>query len=218
MTLTLHYLPGSPYAWRVHLALEHKAIAHEIKNVDLGGGELRSEAYMAMNPRSKVPVLRDGDFTLYESAAMLEYLEDKYPDTTKLYPTEIEARARVRRLICEIDNYWFPATMMLVQNLYFKSNEADWDESEIKQGRDGLLTELKFFEREVHGDSLTRGAGGELCAADLALYPMLAHLARYEKRRANLGLTDALGPNLRRLMARVQSQPYFDKTFPKHWK
>ena len=66
MTIHLHYLPGSPYAWRVHLALEHKAIPYELEKVDIGGGGHRSESYVAMNPRSKVPVMRDGDFTLYE--------------------------------------------------------------------------------------------------------------------------------------------------------
>jgi len=214
MTLSLHSLPGSPYAWRVHLALEHKGVPHEIKTVDMGGGELRSDAYVAMNPRSKVPAVRDGDFTLYESAAILEYLEDRYPDTRKLYPRDPELRARVRRLICEIDNYWFPATMKLAQNLYFKSDEANWSEVEITEGTEGLLKELAFFESQVDHGSLA----GELGAADLALYPMLAHLARYELRRPGLGLTDAIGTGLRKLMDNVEAQPYFDNTFPKHWR
>ena len=182
--------------------------------MDFGGGETRRDPYVAMNPRSKIPVLQDDAFSLYESAAILEYLEDRYPDTTKIYPADIAIRARVRRLICEIDNYWLPATMKLAQNLYFKAEESDWDETEIREGTAELLKELSYFEGEVLVDSLA----GDLGAADLSLYPMLAHLTRYENRRSSLGLTDAIGPKLRKLMARVESQPYFDKTFPQHWR
>ena len=72
MSISLYYLRGSPYAWRVQLALEHKGIDHEIKTVDMGGGETRREPYASMNPRGKVPVMTDGDFSLYESVAMME--------------------------------------------------------------------------------------------------------------------------------------------------
>ena len=214
MSISLYYLRGSPYAWRVQLALEHKGIDHEIKTVDMGGGETRREPYASMNPRGKVPVMTDGDFSLYESVAMMEYLEDKYPDTPNLYPEDAEERARVRRLVCEMDNYWFPPSMLMAQNLYFKAEESDWNETEIKDGTAGLLAELKYFEGQVLEDSFA----GNISAADLSIYPMLAHLARYELRRSGLGLTEAMGPKLRKLMARVESQSYFNKTFPQHWR
>jgi glutathione S-transferase len=214
MAVLLYSLAGSGSAWRVHLALEHKGIAHELKTLDGGRGEHRSDAYMALNPRGRVPVIQDGDFTLYESTAILEYLEEKYPETKKIYPKDVAARARVRRLICEIDNHWLPAAMPLSQNLLFKSDEEDWDEKEIAEGTEGVLFELKFFEREIRGDSFT----GDLGAADFVVYPYLAYLARYELRRASLGLTAAIGPGLRKLMGRVESQPYFDRTYPQHWR
>lgn len=214
MTILLYSFAGSVFAWRVHLALEHKGIAHEIKTLDGGRGEHRSDSYLALNPRGKVPAIREGDFTLYESTAILEYLEEEYPETKKIYPSDVAARARVRRLICEIDNHWLPAAVPLSQNLLFKPEEADWDEREIADGTERILSELEFFEREVQGDSFT----GDLGAADFALYPYLAYLARYELRRASLGLTTAIGSGLRKLMARVESQPYFDRTYPPHWR
>ena len=100
MTVELYYLPGSPYAWRVQLCLEHKGVPYSPKKVDFGGGEAKSDAFLEMNPRSKVPVIRDGSFTLYESAAILEYLEERYPEAKKIYPENLETRAQVRRLIC----------------------------------------------------------------------------------------------------------------------
>ncbi|MDH5674941.1 MAG: glutathione S-transferase family protein [Myxococcales bacterium] len=215
MALTLYGLPGSPYAWRVQLLLEHKGLDYELHKVDFGGGELRSDAYRAINPRGKVPVLKDGDFTLYESLAILEYLEDRYADSTRLYPGDPQKRAVARRVICEIDNYWLPPMTQIFENVYFKPNEADWDEQAMTEGRAGLSKELAHFESLVQGDSFV---SGEFGAAELCLYPMLAHLPRYERRRESLALTREVGPGLRALMKRVESQPYFDKTFPAHWR
>jgi len=214
MTLELHYVPGSFYAWRVQLALEHKGIAHDLKRVDFAAGGAKTDSYLAMNPRSKVPALRDGDFTLYESVAMLEYIEDKYPDTTKLYPDDVETRARVRRMICELDNYWFPHALVLVSNLYFKSDEADWNEEAVAGASDSIKKELEYYEGRVREDSFF----GDITAADLAIYPMAAHLKRFDMRRPASELDAAIGPKFRRLMKRIESQPYFDKTFPSHWK
>ena len=214
MTVHLYSLGGSIYAWRVHLALEHKGIAHEVETLDSGRGENRSEAFLAMNPRGKVPVIRDGDFTLYESTPILEYLEEAYPETRPLYPRDPEARARVRRLICEVDIHWRLGAEKIAQNLLWKSDPKDWDEQQIAAGGEQLRSELGFFEQELRGDCFT----GELGAADFAIYPSLAYLARYELRSPGLGLTAAIGPGLRKLMTSIESQPYFDRTFPKHWR
>ncbi len=214
MTLQLYYLPGSFYAWRVQLGLGHKGVSHELKKVNLGAGDAKTGSYLAMNPRGKVPAMRDGDFTLYESAAILEYLDDKYPDTPRLYPKDIEQRARVRRMICEVDNYWFPHAMSMAINLYFKSDEADWNEDEIKAAREGMFAELKYYESQIAEDTFF----GEMTAAEYAVYPMLAHTARFDLRRPALGFRDAIGPKVRKLMDRVEAQPFFADTFPAHWK
>ena len=80
MPLTFYYASGSPYAWRVWLALEHKQVAYELKTMSFSAGELRTPEFLAINPRHRVPALVDGNFSLYESAAILEYLDEKYPN------------------------------------------------------------------------------------------------------------------------------------------
>lgn len=75
MAVVLCFLPGAVCAWRIQLALEHKGIAHEVKI----RGEIRREDYKALNPRGKVPVIRDGDFTLYESTAIPEVPRREMP-------------------------------------------------------------------------------------------------------------------------------------------
>ena len=77
--IDFYYLSGSPFAWRVWLALEHKDLKYKRINVSFEKGDLRTEPYLALNPRGKAPVIVDGDMAIYESAAILEYLEDKYP-------------------------------------------------------------------------------------------------------------------------------------------
>jgi len=99
MALTFYYGSGSPYAWRVWLALEHKAIAYQMKTVSFSGGDLTKPQYLALNPRHKVPTITDDDFSLYESAAIVEYLEEQYSTGSMLFPGSVRQRAVIRRLV-----------------------------------------------------------------------------------------------------------------------
>ena len=108
MPVVLHYASGSPYAWRVWLALEHKGIAYERKLLSFDAGDLETPAFTALNPRRRVPVIEDDGFVLTESAAILEYLEDTRPSMPNLFATDAKARAVQRRMIREADAYVAP--------------------------------------------------------------------------------------------------------------
>ena len=77
----------------VHWMLEEAGAPYEIKVVDFEKKEHKSDAYLAINPMGRVPVLEDGDFVLTESAAIMAYLADTKPGNT-LYPLGSRARAR----------------------------------------------------------------------------------------------------------------------------
>ena len=79
MPLILYYGSGSPFAWRAQLALEHKALEYELKILSFSAGDTRKPEFVALNPRHQVPVLVDGDFILYESNAIVEYIDEAYP-------------------------------------------------------------------------------------------------------------------------------------------
>ena len=64
MALTFYYASGSPYAWRVWLALEHKAVPYELKQLSFDAGDLKTPEFRGLNPRQKVPVIVDDGFTL----------------------------------------------------------------------------------------------------------------------------------------------------------
>lgn len=92
--LTLFDLPISPYAQKVKLALLEKDLPFETQLVDL---TQPSEALRAASPRLEVPALLDGSLALYDSAVIVQYLEDAYP-AAPLLPASPAERARVRAI------------------------------------------------------------------------------------------------------------------------
>lgn len=212
MPLTFYYASGSPYAWRVWLALEHKQLAYELKTMSFSAGDLRKPEFLAINPRHRVPVLVDDGFSLYESAAILEYLDERYPGA-KLFPGDAHQRAIVRRLIREADEYFADAMDGLLHEVLFKPQEK-WDADRIQRGRQTLADELALWEALVGGDYLA----GISSAADLTLYPLVALTLRCDKKKPDLGIRSTVGPRLSAWMQRVEALPYFRKTWPPHWK
>ncbi len=105
MSLTLHGTAWSSAAFRVRIALNLKGLAHEHAFVDLGRGQQASAEYLAVNPQGLVPALVDGEVVLTQSMAILEYLEERWPQPP-LLPAAPAERARVRALAlavaCEI--------------------------------------------------------------------------------------------------------------------
>jgi glutathione S-transferase len=211
--LTFYYGSGSPYAWRVWLALEHKAIAYELKTISFSAGDLRKPEFLKINPRHKVPAITDGDLSLYESAAILEYLDEQYASGKKLIPGNTKQRAAVRRLVREADEYFAHAQERLVDQVLFTPQDK-WDAGEIASARKALGMELEIFEGYLSGDYLA----GELSAADITLYPLIALCLRMEKKKPVLDVRGAIGPKLGAWMKRIEALPYFDKTYPPHWK
>lgn len=83
---------ATPNSIKVLIALEEMALPYELKAVNVRKGEQKTDAFLAINPNGKVPVLVDGGFVLTESAAILIYLAEK---TGRLLPKDGVARARV---------------------------------------------------------------------------------------------------------------------------
>jgi maleylacetoacetate isomerase len=87
----------SSAAYRVRIALNLKGLDHEIVPVSLlpGAAEHRQEDYRARNAQMLVPFLEDGNFSTGQSLAILEYLEEMYPEPA-LLPADAQRRAAVR--------------------------------------------------------------------------------------------------------------------------
>ena len=97
MPIKLYSYWRSSAAYRVRIALNLKGLDYEIVPVSLAPGvsEHQKDAYRAINPQMLVPFLEDGDIAIAQSMAILEYLEETYPQTS-LLPKNEPARSRVR--------------------------------------------------------------------------------------------------------------------------
>jgi glutathione S-transferase len=213
MALTLYYLSGSPYAWRVWLSLEHKGINYDLKPLSFDGGDFDKPEFVAFNPRRRVPVIVDGDFVLYESAAIVEYISDKWPGEPHLLSADLRQRAIQRRMIREVDQYVGDAVERLVRAILFTPLEK-WSEEKIGAARAALKKELAIWETTMIGDYLA----GDLSAVDFTLYPYLALVERMGARKPGLAAPDLMGPKLTNWAQRMRALPAMQKTWPPHWK
>lgn len=214
MSLVLYYGSGSPYAWRAQLALEHKALPYELKVLSFSAGDTRKPEFLALNPRHQVPVLVDGDFVLYESNAIVEYLDEAYPATgAPLFPGDIRTRALVRRMVLEADNYFSEAVDPLIAQAFFvKPEERNPDK--IAKSRQAMADEFVLFGKAMRGEFLA----GALSAADFALYPLVAFGKRCEMKLPDFGFDTLVTPPIAAWKKRIEALPFFDKTIPPHWK
>lgn len=211
MSLLLYYASGSPYAWRVWLALEHKGIPYEMKLLSFDAGDLATPEFRALNPRQKVPVIVDDGFALAESAAIVEYLDERWPDVPRLFAADLRRRALQRRLVREADAYVAPAVEALAEAVLATPPETRSGER-IAAAAAALGTELAFWEAALGGDFLA----GDVSAADLTLYPFLA-LARRVAGRVDEALFPD-GPRVSAWMSRIEALPATRKTWPPHWR
>jgi maleylpyruvate isomerase len=103
MKPTLYSFWRSSAAFRVRIALNLKGIEYDVIPVHLrkGGGEQLKESYQSLNPNGLVPLYIDASITLHQSAAIIEFLEEKYPNPA-LLPKNLENRAWIRGLAQDI--------------------------------------------------------------------------------------------------------------------
>lgn len=87
----------SPYAMSVFVALREKGLAFETVPLDLDAGQNQSADYAQRSLTQRVPTLEHGNFTLSESSAITEYLDQAYPQIC-VYPTDLQQRARARQV------------------------------------------------------------------------------------------------------------------------
>lgn len=97
MSLTLHGYWRSSAAYRVRLALGLKGLSYDSIAHDLRTGAQRAEAYRALQPQGLVPALETSDGVLIQSPAILEWIEERYPDPP-LLPEDSAGRAAVRAM------------------------------------------------------------------------------------------------------------------------
>ena len=149
---------------------------------------------------------------MYESTAIVEYLDEKYPAPEAVSRRFAPARI-ARRMVQEVDQYYAVAMERMVDQILFTPQDK-WDEDEITKGRDTVAQEMDMWESLLRGEYLA----GELSAADFALYPLIALTFRMEKKKPDLEMRGMIGAKVTAWMKGIEALPYFQKTWPPHWK
>ena len=219
MAIELYWGSGSPFAWRVMLALEVKGLRYESKLLEFSKVEHKTPAYLRLNPRGKVPTLKDGDFVLYESVAIMSYLDRKYPDRP-LFGGTAEETGLIWRAICEAESYLQPAGDKIIRPIFFGKGLDQVDE--IQHAAQAVRQELSALDgRLARANWLV---GEQISAADLAVFPLVQLLLRAASKENaqafNLGIVPLTNrfANVVRWIERIEALPGYARTYPPHWK
>ncbi len=202
----VHGIPGSPFGRAVLIVLEEKGARYRFQPVS--PGTLRTPAHLALHPFGKVPVLQHGQFRLYETAAILRYLERVLPSPL-LIPVAAQAAARVDQLLNINDWYLFqgPGNVIAFQRVVApKLLGLAPDEAAIEAVMPRAhavfaeLSQLLGTQRFLAGESFT--------LADAMIAPQLDFLAQTPEW---VPLT-AQRINLREWLTRVSARPSLAST------
>lgn len=212
MTLTFYAGSGSPYAWKVWLALEHKGIPYELKMLSFDKGDTKTPEFLAINPRAKVPAIVEDGVAVSESSVIVEYLEDRYP-WKPLLPKDASGRATARRIAAEADNYLSETVEALFNLTLYAKKPASVNE--ISAAQEHALSEIAKLEKALIADYLV----GEISIADFTAYPHVRLLQRVDERSPGKGIArNLLPPKVAAWVRRIEALPYYSKTIPPHWK
>ncbi|MBT9582507.1 glutathione S-transferase family protein [bacterium] len=116
--MKLYSLPPSPNSFKIAALAHHLGLPLEVVPVDMLNGQHQSPEYLALNPNGLMPTLQDGDFTLWESNAILIYLAQKKPESG-LYPQDPKGQALVHQWLDWYHCHWGTAFRpYLVERLF----------------------------------------------------------------------------------------------------
>jgi glutathione S-transferase len=214
MALTLYHGHGSPYGWRVFLALEQLGIPYELKILSFSDKDTTKPEFVAINPRHRVPTIVDDGVALWESIPILEYLDERH-GKGKLYPGSAADRARARRTIAEIGEFLDGEGLTPIFEEHFQKGDAPADAERVAKGREKMREELTLLAKDLKTPFFAGAAPG---AVDFVLYPEVAYMKRITFRKPESKLAEAIPAPIAEWAKRIESLPYFDKTYPPHWR
>ncbi|MGX5698745.1 maleylacetoacetate isomerase [Acinetobacter kookii] len=169
----------SSAAYRVRIALNLKGLNADYIPVHLlnNGGEQHSDAYKAVNPSELVPSLVNNEFQLSQSLSILEYLEERYPETA-LLPQDIQQRALVRAFSLAIACDIHPLNNLRVLQ-YLSGTLEVTDEQKNTWYRHWVDTGFKTLEALLHSSNGRFCFGDQPTFADCCLIPQVYNALRF---------------------------------------
>ena len=200
MTLVLHGYRLSVYQRIVRLTLAEKEVIYERVEVNPFAPDL-PQAYLALHPFGRVPVLVHDGFAVYETAAITRYIDRVFPGPA-LQPADPKALARMDQIIGAVDayGYWPLVRQVFVQRVARPRRGEPVDEGELATGLSASVKVLAALERLAADDAFL--VGQALSLADLHLGAMLAYFVQAREGEALLKQHARLAAGWERLRQR----------------
>ena len=178
MELFNYYRSSASY--RVRIALALKGLEFEYRPVHLQRNEQFQESYAAVSAARLVPLLRDGEHTITQSLAIIEYLEETHPQPP-LLPIDPVGRARVRSLALDIACEIHPLNNLRVLR-YLVGPLKLTEDDKMRWYRHWVETGLETVERQLAAQPSTFCHGETPTVADCVLVPQIFNARRFDCR------------------------------------
>lgn len=199
----------SSTSYRVRLALEVKKLSYEYKPVHLlnNGGEQHSAEYRALNPMGGVPTLVHGTNVIGQSIAIVEYLDDAFPQSYQLFAKDPYKKALIKQF-CENINADTHAYGNLRTLQYLEKNFSANDEQKAKWIQTWTIAGLTACEKMLEKHSGLFCFGDEITAADLFLVPQIFTANRFKVPLENFPLINKIVNHCNSLEAFKKAHPF----------
>jgi maleylacetoacetate isomerase/maleylpyruvate isomerase len=203
--MELYNFHRSSASYRVRIALALKGLSYDYKPVHLRKNEQFSESYAAVSAARLVPLLVDGEHTLTQSLAIIEYLDETHPEPP-LLPRDALGRARVRALAFDIACEIHPLNNLRVLRYLVRELKVS-EEDKDRWYRHWVETGLEVLERQLAARPGTYCHGDTPTVADCALVPQIFNARRFDARLDHV-------PNVMRVFDACMKLEAFERTRP----
>lgn len=218
--MDLYQFSGSGFAWRVILACHLKGVEYQEVAVEASPQGLRHPDFLALNPRGKVPVITEGEYTLSESMAIIAYLDRRYP-AKPLLGTTAQETGLIWQMILDFDLY---IADILVQGVIvpLATGQAMEQASLVQPAAEQAHIELAILDA-ILGDK-PWWVGQSISAADIALFPIIEALLRFTTKPQwqclNLGFDTFASryPDLQRWRESIKQLDSYAAAYPAYWR
>ena len=195
--MLLYEHPGSPYAQKIKIALREKGVAFTVQVPDGMASGRTDGPFVAANPRAEVPVLVDGQTSIFESTIIMEYIEDRWPDPP-LLPRSPEGRAAARMIEDVCDTQYEAVNWGFCEVLWFRRATGELAETLRAEAARQTVVLQDWLAGRL-GDAAWFG-GATFGWADAAVVPMIHRSILY-------GMGPPPGTKLTTWHERVRQRP-----------
>ena len=203
-------MSGSPFVRRTEFVLVEKNIDYKLITLSREEGDLQSSKHLVRNPRGRVPVMEHGRITLYESQAIVEYIEDIFPEPS-LLPTDLGDRGRMRILEMECLIYFAAALSKVAQNIFLVSSKKR-DSVKVSDSLEAVSNELNRLEKHGADQGKKYLIGDKISRADFTWLPFVELVGR-----AGVNINSEKYVWINKWRKILEARPSYKKTFPAHW-